>query len=106
MIATDIFFGVRDNQRFTFREKSGDEWSTLIPTTYSSAIKPGETNQLTVLAEGSNFSFCINQLLVAEIENEDIEFGIAGFSYSLFNEGDEAKFEFDNFRLYVPPTTE
>ena len=98
------FFGIRDTQRFTLRQNFKDEWSTLIPATYSSAIRPGEPNQLTVLAQDSHFSFCINQLLVDEIDNGDIEFGIAGFSYTLFNEGDKAKFEFDNFRLYVPPS--
>ena len=98
------FFGIRDSQRFILDQRFRDEWVKLIPITYSPSIRSGETNQLTVLAQGSRFSLCANRLLVAEFENEDIAFGIAGFSYTLFNEGDEAEFEFDNFRLYVPPS--
>lgn len=100
------FFGIRETQRFTLRQYLMNEWHTLIPPTYSPAIMPGEANRLVVVANGSSFTFCINQALVAEIENADITSGKAGFSYSLFNEGDEATFEFDNFQLYVPPETE
>jgi len=100
------FFGIRDTQRYILEQRFKDEWFELIPITYSPIVKPGEANQLTVLAQDSHFYFCINQLLVDEIENGEIESGIAGFSYTLFDEGDTAEFEFDNFRLYVPPTIE
>ena len=99
-------FGITDNQEFFFDQWFTDDWFNLLPITYTPIVKPGEPNQLTVLAQGAHFSLCINRLLVAEIENDDIVVGKAGFAYSLFNEGDEAEFEFDNFRLYVPPTTE
>lgn len=100
------FFGILDTQMFTLRQKFMNEWHTLIPPTYSPAVRPGEANRLVVIANGSSFTFCINQTLIAEIENADITLGEAGFSYSLFNEGDEATFEFDNFQLYVPPSSE
>jgi hypothetical protein len=100
------FFGIRDTQRYTLSQVFEDQRQTLISPTYSPLIRPGETNQLVVVASGPHFVLCINQIAVAEIENADITQGKAGFSYSLIDEGDEATFEFDNFLLYTPPPSE
>lgn len=64
-------------------------------------IDPGGVNRLTVTAEGPNFAFYINGLVVGEIVEESLPFG----SFALVarvNGADRAVLEFDNFRVRMP----
>jgi hypothetical protein len=65
--------------------------------TLTSAIHPGEVNQLAVRGEGSHFEFFINGEFVGEADDSEFSSGIAGLVLGFLNVGDKGVFEFDNF---------
>jgi len=79
-----------------------EEWDTLIDWTQTNLINPGEANRLTVIGEGSHFTFFINDQYLTEIENNQIPLGITGLAIELADEDDQATFEFDNLELRAP----
>ena len=95
------YFGIRDSGSYAlyiFFEK----WETLIAWTETDLIKPNEVNRITVLAEGSHFTFFINDQYLTEYSDDRISEGHAALAVELSNEGDQAVFEFDNFEVRVP----
>ena len=79
-------------------QKEG-KWTTFIPWKRSYAIKPGEANRLTIVGEGSKFSFFINDVFVGAVEDHQLLEGAIGVVIGLSHPGDKAVFEFDNFEL-------
>jgi len=98
-------FQINDDQYFTFELLNQDEWTTLIDQTKTSAIHPGEVNQLAVRGEGSHFEFFINDELVGEADDSEFSSGIVGLVIGFPNAGDQAVFEFDDFELGTQPPT-
>lgn len=98
-------FQINDDQYFTFELLDQDEWTTLIDWTKTSAIRPGEVNQLAVRGEGSHFEFFINDEFVGEADDSEFSSGIVGLVVGFPDAGDEAVFEFDNFELGTQPPT-
>lgn len=96
------YFGISNRGEFIFLRMYKYRWRRLIDWTRSSAIQPWEVNKIAVVAEGSQFSFFINDEFVAEAEDDTLARGRAGVMIELFNAGDEAAFEFDNFELRAP----
>ena len=96
-------FRIRDDQQFGFSILDEGEWTTLIEWTETSAIRPGEANRLTVIADGSQFTFFINDEFVGEAENSRFNEGGTGLAIGLDSAGSKAVFEFDNFELRVSP---
>lgn len=94
-------FSIRDDGFFNFNLWYGFTWSAVIDWTGTLAIRPGEINQLAVLAEGTRFTFSINGEQVAEAEDAQLAEGEAGLSALLITPGD-AVFTFERFRLYAP----
>jgi hypothetical protein len=92
-------FQINDEQYFTFELLDQDEWTTLIDWTKTSAIHPGEVNQLAVRGEGVHFEFFINDEFVGEADDSEFSSGTAGLVIGLPEAGDEAVFEFDNFEI-------
>jgi hypothetical protein len=88
-----------DEQYFTFELLDQDEWTTLIDWTKTSAIHPGEVNQLAVRGEGAHFEFFINDEFVGEADDSEFSSGTAGLVIGLPEAGDKAVFEFDNFEI-------
>jgi len=68
----------------------------------AAAIRPGGTNRLTVLAEGSHFAFYINEQYVGEADDDRLSRGQLGLAIELADAGDTAVFEFDNFEMRAP----
>ncbi|MEZ4733153.1 MAG: trypsin-like peptidase domain-containing protein [Caldilineaceae bacterium] len=99
-------FGINNAQQFSVYLWHNKEWTTLIGWTTSSAIQPGEMNKLTVLAQGTHFTFFVNDKFVADLIDTQLLSGQVGIAVELNNAGDEAVFEFDNFELYSLPTTQ
>ena len=79
----------------------GFEWAAVIDWTGTYAIYPGQANRLAVRAEGTQFTFYINDEVVAQAENDVLTAGDAGLSVLLVTPGD-ATFVFDNFEIRVP----
>jgi hypothetical protein len=98
-------FQINDDQYFTFELLSQNEWTTLIDWTKTSAIHPGEVNQLAVRGKGSHFEFFINDEFVGEADDSEFSSGIVGLVIGFPNAGDTAVFEFDNFELGTQPPT-
>ncbi len=92
-------FQINDDQYFTVELLDQDEWTTLFDRTKTSAVHPGEANQLAVRGEGSHFEFFINGEFVGEVDDSEFSSGIVGLVVGLPSAGDIAVFEFDNFEL-------
>ena len=95
-------FRIRDDGDYQFRTRYEGEWHTLISWTESGTIQPGEVNRLTVVAEGSHFTFYINDQYVDEYDDDRLSSGTSGLLLGLNKEGDTVVFEFDDFELRAP----
>lgn len=79
-----------------------DEWGDL--TKWLSAdIQLREVNRLAVIAEGSHFRFYINDRFVSDAEDHRLKRGNAGLFIRVWNAGDKAIVEFDDFELRRKP---
>jgi hypothetical protein len=74
------------------------DWITLIPPRQSSAVRPGAVNHITVNAIGSHFSFLVNDLLVAEMDDNTLRSGRAGVALQLPANAD-ATIQFSNLEV-------
>jgi len=95
-------FKIEDSQYFKFSLRHEGEWTHVIDWTEAAAIRPGGTNRLTVLAEGSHFTFYINEQYVGEADDDRLSRGQLGLAIELADAGDTAVFEFDNFEMRAP----
>jgi hypothetical protein len=95
-------FKIEDSQYFKFAIRHEGEWDTVIDWTESSAIRPGETNRLTVIAVDSHFTFYINDQYVGEADEDRLGEGEAGLAIELLDSDDAAVFEFDDFEVRAP----
>lgn len=95
------YFAITNNGQYAFYEYNS-EWSTLIEWTETDLIKKDEVNRITVVAEGSQFTFFINDQYLASFTDEHLAKGTVALAIELANENDEAVFEFDNVELRVP----
>lgn len=62
-----------------------EEWDTLINWKKTDLINPGEANRLTVIVEGSHFTFFINNQYLTEITNDKIAKGATALAAELSN---------------------
>ena len=79
-----------------------DEWMTLEDWTFSESIIPGETNQLTIRAEGSTLTFLINGDPLTTIEDGTLSSGTVGFVVETFDQDTSAAVNFDNLVIQAP----
>ncbi len=79
-----------------------EEWDTLIDWTESEFIEPGESNRITVIGEGSHFTFFVNDQYLTEFTDDKIPEGVTALAVELSEENDHAIFEFDNYELRAP----
>lgn len=80
------------------------EWTALQDWTLTEAIIPGETNELTVAAEGNTMSFYVNGQGLTMVEDETVAEGQIGLVVEIFEEGESASVEFDNLVVREPGT--
>lgn len=95
------YFGISDNGQYVLH-LFFEEWDTLINWTETNLIKPGEINRLTVIGEGSHFTFFINDHYLTEITDDTIPSGSTALVIEMADENDHAIVEFDNFELRAP----
>ncbi|MFT3895247.1 MAG: DUF1080 domain-containing protein [Anaerolineales bacterium] len=95
------YFGINNQGQYALYEYAG-EWNTLIDWTDSDLINAGETNRITVIAQGTEFTFFINDQYLTSIIDEHISKGSIALSIEMAQENDEGVFEFDNFELRTP----
>jgi len=95
-------FRIRDKGEYQVALVQDGDWIELIDWTATSLIFAGDVNFLSVGAEGSYFTFWINDDLVAEISDDTLPSGFVGLLVGLLQAGDTGRFEFDDFELYTP----
>ncbi len=94
-------FSIRDDGFFNLNLWYNFAWRAVIDWTGTLAIRPGEVNQLAVLAEGTHFTLNINGVTVAEAEDAQLAEGEMGLSVLFITPGN-AVFTFDRFEVYTP----
>lgn len=95
------YFGISDSGQYAFL-LFFNNWSALRDWTDTSLIRPGEDNKITIIVQGSQFIFFINDQYLTEITNDKIPKGKVALAVELANENDQAVFEFDNLELRTP----
>jgi len=92
-------FLARDSGYFSFFLREVYGWKPIIDWTWTPEIHSGTANELKVVAEGSSFTFHINNVLVGEAQDYRLCDGWVGLALGL-RAGYEVSFEFDNFELH------
>lgn len=95
------YFGISDSGSYALYVFF-EEWDTLIDWTGTDLINPDAANRITVIANGSHFTFFINDQYVTDFSDDQIPEGTVALAVELSDEGDQAVFEFDNFELRAP----
>jgi tetratricopeptide (TPR) repeat protein len=95
------YFGISDGGRLAVYALVDGAWVKLIEESGLSAVRPGETNHLTVHGKGSQFAFLVNGEYVGSVEDSSHAEGTVGVAIEI-PKGMEGSFEFDNFELYTP----
>jgi hypothetical protein len=96
------FFEIADDQTYRFGRGVVDRADSFWGSGKSPAIRSGQVNRLTVVAQGSHFSFFINGEPVAQHDDSELRSGFVGPAAELFHSGDHAVFEFGNFEVRAP----
>ncbi len=94
-------FSIRDDGFFNFNLWYNFAWQAVIDWTGTLAIRPGDVNQLAVLAKGTHFTLSVNGTTVAEVEDAQLADGEIGLSVLFITPGN-AVFTFDRFQVYTP----
>jgi len=96
-------FGINQNyQDFYFASMKDDDWTDIVENTVSEYIKIDGPNTMKVIANNDKFEFYINDNLVKSVTDTTFTTaGKLGPAVGLEDEGDNAVFEFDNFRMTV-----
>lgn len=94
-------FEVSEAGKYALFLHSSEGWETLIDWTSHSAISPGITKRLEVVASGPLFNFYVNGKFINEYTDDRLTQGMTGLLVGLANEGDEAAWEFDDYEWRV-----
>lgn len=73
----------------------------MLPWEHTDLLHPGKMNQVAVLGEEANYRFFINGQLAYTLEDGQFVGGQAGLIAEIWGK-DNAEFEFDNFKFYIP----
>jgi hypothetical protein len=95
------YFGISDNGFYSLYEYAG-EWRPLIEFTETDLLQPGQSNRITIIGVGSQFTFFINDQYLTYFTDDHIAKGSVALAIEVAEENDEAVFEFDNFELRTP----
>jgi hypothetical protein len=96
------FFLISDAAGFAVFALKGGEGEILVSRSETPAIRPGEMNRLTVVAEGSHYIFLVNDQVVSEVDYAELARGVVGTAVQFNEAGYSAVVEFDNFELRAP----
>jgi hypothetical protein len=97
------FFSISNSGQFTVRSRNdAGAWKELWYGEDSENIHPGEFNELVIFGEGSHYTFCVNQQIVGELDNQEHPLGGFGIGTILRQANDVAIFEYDDLIVYSP----
>lgn len=94
-------FSISSDGYYRLQKQVDGEWETILGWFSSEAIKVGEgsDNHITILAEGSQFTFLVNDVLLEQIEDDTFDTGGLGLAAGTFDEGD-VEIAFDNVEIW------
>jgi serine/threonine protein kinase len=95
-------FDLTNQGEFTVYLQYNGKWQELQASTASPNFKSGQPNRLVAIAQGTKFSFFINDQLATEIIDSQVASGSAGLIMSLYSAGDRGICEYGNFEFRVP----
>ncbi len=98
------YLEIRDGEYFRVLSVYNQEWTTLIDSTYSAALKAGEANQLEVVAQSDDIYILINGELVGQTTGSHASEGQVGLAIGLSEAGETATILFDNYEFRFPTT--
>jgi hypothetical protein len=75
-------FAIHDSGYYSVIVRGADQWHLIVPLSKSNAIKPGEYNHLTVLAENGIFKLFINDKFAREFQDSTLTGGDVGLMLS------------------------
>jgi hypothetical protein len=78
------------------------KWRAIIYWRDSELIDPIGSNQLAVLAQGSQYTLFLNRREVDSFEDDMLDKGKIGVGLQLYKAGDYIQLEFDNFLVTAP----
>lgn len=93
------YFSINKQNQYYFGWYDGANWTSLISDTASAAIRPGQTNRLTVSVQGSQFIFLINGQMVDHFIDDHQKSGGIGVGINLTQAGEKASVGFSNFTV-------
>jgi len=96
------YFQVSDVGQYAVYRYEAGGWTELITWTATDAVRAGRINNLAVAGEGARFKFFINGQRVGETTDSRLAAGTVGVAVQLYNAGESAVFEFDNFEWRAP----
>jgi len=94
-------FRITGSQTYEVAFVDGNTVTTLIDWTWSSAIRPSDSNQIRIIGQGSQFTFYINGEYVDETSDRSLDTGQVGIIVGL-PEADQAVFQTTNFTVRTP----
>lgn len=94
-------FVVADDQLMNIALAKKGTWIEVLPWEYTNLVRPGQVNQVAVLAEGTRYRFFINGRFAYELDDDRLAAGKVGMLADVWGEN-EAEFAFDNFQVYEP----
>lgn len=98
-------FQVDVGGNFAVYQLENNQWLSLLPWRPAPEYLPGQANQLAVLGQGAQFYFFINNVMVAEMFDENLAVGTTGLAIGLNNPGDAGTWEFERFQVSAPAGT-
>lgn len=90
------------NQTYRISQYLDGNWERIVDWTTSSAINKNETNQLSVIGKGTEYTVYINSKEVDQFSDNTFTSGKIGFMVNMFDANVIATFHFDNFLLLAP----
>ena len=93
-----LFMNDQD-KNYSFQLYNEGEWFTLTYGKISPAVLQNGENRVTVIGEGFNFRFYINDIFINEETDHTLPSGKFGIAIGLTYPQDQAIFVFDNFEL-------
>ena len=97
------FLSISNSGQFIVKSRNdAGAWKELWFGEHSGIIHPGENNQLVILGQDSHYTFCINQHVVGELDNEEHNLGGFGLGILVQHANDVSIFEYDDLIIYAP----
>ena len=96
------YFQVSESSQYAVYLYSGGRWAELIGWTKAEAIRAGRINKVAVAGEGARFTLFINGAPVGTVTDATLPTGSVGVAVQIYNAGESATFEFDNFEWRAP----